>query len=107
MRDDTIFALGVTLITLTGALAMAGGDQPSAPTAIERPALIQPAVGSLWEIKTGDPFPINSPAIKVLETKAGWVRYYVCSTMPDERCTIEVFLTIHRAAIKNEGKVTP
>ena len=77
------------------------------PPAVEKVIPIPPAVGSLWEIKTGDPFPATGPAIKVLETKDGWVRFYVCPTMPDERCTIEVFLTIHRAAIKNESKVTP
>lgn len=77
------------------------------PPTTEKVIPIPPAVGSLWEIKTGDPFPATGARIKVLETKAGWVRYYVCPTMPDERCTVEVFLTIHRAAINNEAKVTP
>ena len=62
----------------------------------ENPIPVPPAVGSLWEIKTGDPFPSSSVTIKILETKDGWVRYYVCPTMPDERCTQNVFLTIYR-----------
>ena len=72
----------------------------------EKIAAVPPAVGSLWEIKTVDPFPSNGPAIKVLEIKDGWVRFYVCPTMADERCTVEVFLTIYRA-VNLAGKVTP
>lgn len=66
------------------------------PVTTEKAAPIPPAVGSLWEAKSGDPFPSNGPAIKVLEIRSGWVRYYVCSTMPDERCRVEVFLTLYR-----------
>jgi len=62
----------------------------------EKPIPAPPPVGSLWEIKSGDPFPSSGPVIKVLETKEGWVRYDVCTSMPDERCTNEVFLTIYR-----------
>lgn len=72
----------------------------------EKSTPIPPAVGSTWECKAPDPFPTNGPIIKVLEIKAGWVRYYVCPSMADERCTVEVFLTIYRA-VNLAGKVTP
>ena len=64
----------------------------------EKTAIIPPAVGSLWETKTGDPFPSPLPAVKVLGNKDGWVRFYVCTSMPDERCRVEVFLAMYRAA---------
>ena len=66
------------------------------PEAVEKPIIVPPAIGSLWEIKSGDPFPSSGAIIKILEIKEGWVRFYVCPTMPDERCTYNVFRTTYR-----------
>ena len=105
MKNKILISLALGICF--GSIAYSFFPFPAEPVTTEKAAPIPPAVGSLYEIKTGDPFPATGPAIKVLETKNGWVRFYVCPTMPDERCTIEVFLTIHRAAIKNESKGTP
>ena len=54
------------------------------------------AVGSLWTLNTGDPFPSKYEPSRVLDVKDGWVRYYLGSVFPDERRTVESFLQIYK-----------
>ena len=96
MKNKILISLALGICF--GSIAYSFFPFPAEPVATEKSAPIPPAVGSLWEIKTGDPFPATWASIKVLETKLGWVRYYVCSSMPDERCRVEFFLTLYRSA---------
>lgn len=95
MKSDAIFAMVVSALCLAfiGASFMKGPDPLITVAAVAIPV---PVVGSIWEIRSDDPFQGTGPVIKVLETKDDWVRYYVGPSMPDERAPIKVFVKIYR-----------
>ena len=88
---------------LVGMLRRRFLEEPTATVA--KPLRDGPAIGSLWEIDTEDPFPSKHYPIKVLEVKDGWVRYRISRWCPDERAKCKIFYLVYRPA-NNEGKVT-
>lgn len=88
---------------LIGMLRRRFFEEPT--TAVAKPLREVPAIGSLWEIDTEDPFPSKHYPIKVLEVKDGWVRYRINRWWPDERVKCETFYLVYRAAsVAVEGR---
>lgn len=64
-----------------------------------------PRRGERWVLKpnsgSGDPFPAVEYGcfVRVLEVRAGWVRYYMGNIFPDNRATVESFLRMYERVL--------
>lgn len=53
------------------------------PNDMTQPIALEP--GQFWRHNDGSPWPKERYAVKILDVKDGWVRYYVNEYGPDER----------------------
>jgi hypothetical protein len=60
---------------------------------IEEPKTL-PCKGEAWVMIDKSPWGSKRPAIKILDYKEGWVRYYMGPIYSDERMELETFLKI-------------
>lgn len=59
--------------------------------------VVSPNIGEQWSLvsNNGDPWEKQKITVRILDVKAGWVRYYMSNVFPDERMEIKSFVQIY------------